>query len=78
MKKYRLLAVAMLFATSTMFISSPGYSTSQLPQIGDSSGAFQQQSCPAGGGFGCFGSVATVPMTICGNFMRLFLGPAAR
>lgn len=77
MKKYRLFAVVMLLAAPTMLVSSPGYSTSRLPEIGDAPRSIQQQNCPVEGGFSCFGSAGPSPATICRQFMQMFFRPRA-
>lgn len=53
MKKNNLFAVAALVVLPSIFVSSTGFSASQLPPI-SSSGATQQQTCPSGSQFGCF------------------------
>ncbi len=77
MKKYRLYAVAALLAAPSILVSSPGFSTSRLPQIGDATSSIQQQNCPVGGGFGCFNSALPSPTTICQQFMQMFIRPGA-
>lgn len=58
MKKSRILTAAALLALPSMLISSPGYSTSSLPEIGAQAGFYQQQSCPNGNQGGCFMSAS--------------------
>ena len=60
MKKIRIVAAASLLLLPSMFFSSPGYSTSQLPPIGSDTGQFTQQSCPTGSGAGCFGQAGPI------------------
>lgn len=47
------MAVALL-ALPSMFVSSPGYSISRLPEISAAAGQYRQQTCPTGTGVGCF------------------------
>jgi hypothetical protein len=75
MKKYRLYAVVALLVAPSILVSSPGFSTSVLPRIDGGTQALQQQSCPTGGGFGCFGSSRPSPVTFCRQFMQMFLRP---
>ena len=77
MRKYRIYAVVALLAVPSMLVSSPGFSTSRLPQIGDAATSVQQQNCPVGGGFGCFNGAQPSPVTICRQFMQMFLRPGA-
>ena len=54
MKRYKLLVAAALLALPSMFVSGPGYSTSQLPEINAAAGQYRQQTCPSERGYGCF------------------------
>ena len=53
MRKYRLIAVGTLLVLPSIFVSSTGYSASQLPGI-NPAGPIQQQNCPTGRQNGCF------------------------
>ena len=75
MKKYRLYAVTALLLAPSILLSSPGFSTSSPPRIDGGTQPFQQQSCPTGGGFGCFTGSRPSPVTFCRQFMQMFLRP---
>ena len=75
MKKYRLYAVVALLVAPSILVSSPGFSTSELPRIDGGGQAFQQQNCPTGGGFGCFNGSSPSPISFCKQFMQMFLRP---
>ena len=74
MKKFRLYAVVALLVAPSIALSDPRSSTSSLPQIDSSDNPYQQQSCPVGGGFGCFNGTRPPPLAFCQQFMQMFLG----
>jgi len=53
MRKHKLFAVTALLVLPSIFVSSTGYSASQLPGI-NPAGPIQQQNCPTGRQYGCF------------------------
>ena len=75
MKNYRVYAIVLLLTAPSILISSPGLSTSDLPQIGNTEKPFLQQNCPVEGGFGCFNGSQPPPVTFCLQFMQMFLRP---
>ena len=55
MKKFRTLVAAALLVLPSLLVSSPGYSTAELPAIDPGASPLQQQHCPVENGVGCGG-----------------------
>ena len=89
MRKYRILTVIALLVLPSIFVSSQGYSVSQLPGI-NTEAPIQRPNCPTGSQFGCFnqgfqqtGAINTgfakttskqyTPFNPCLQFMQVFL-----
>ena len=75
MKKHRMYAVVVLLAAPSILVSGPGFSTPSLPEIDGTAKPFLQQNCPVEGGYGCFNSSQSSPVTFCRQFMQMFLHP---